>query len=160
MSKVIQCEKCNDAKYGEDLYKYDGIIMCRYCIVAAVVETPTTPCEYFAECNDKAKVSEEKLQIKFLESELKLIKRKWRKDKIQLEILEKRTEPKYKINESVYYIIDGRVLKSDIIDISKHKHEGYVYSLRGGGFNYYAEKNLFKTREKAFFEVGVRNGNN
>ena len=36
MSKKLQCQDCGRAEYGEDLYNYDGKILCRYCIVARV----------------------------------------------------------------------------------------------------------------------------
>lgn len=52
MSKKLQCEECGKTEYGEDLYNYDGKILCRYCIVARVCEG-ITPCEYVGTCNDK-----------------------------------------------------------------------------------------------------------
>lgn len=52
MSKKLQCQECGRAEYGEDLYNYDGELLCRYCIVARVYEG-STPCEYVGTCNDK-----------------------------------------------------------------------------------------------------------
>lgn len=52
MSKKLQCQDCDQAEYGEDLYNYDGKILCRYCIVARVYED-STPCEYVGICNDE-----------------------------------------------------------------------------------------------------------
>lgn len=52
MSKKLQCQDCGQAEYGEDLYNYDGKILCRYCIVARVYED-STPCEYVGICNDE-----------------------------------------------------------------------------------------------------------
>ena len=52
MSKKLQCQECGRAEYGEDLYNYDGAILCRYCIVARVYNG-FTPCEYVGTCNDK-----------------------------------------------------------------------------------------------------------
>ena len=52
MGKKLQCQECGKAEYGEDLYNYDGEILCRYCIVARVCEG-LTPCEYVGTCNDK-----------------------------------------------------------------------------------------------------------
>ena len=56
MSKRIQCVSCENAEYGESLYKYSGDILCRYCIVSnpIICETPI-PCEYYGECNDTTK---------------------------------------------------------------------------------------------------------
>ena len=52
MSEKLQCQDCGKAEYGEDLYNYDGKILCRYCIVARVYED-STPCEYVGICNDE-----------------------------------------------------------------------------------------------------------
>lgn len=52
MSKKIQCQGCGKAEYDEDLYNYDGKILCRYCIVSRVCEG-LIPCEYVGTCNDK-----------------------------------------------------------------------------------------------------------
>ena len=52
MSKKLQCQDCGRAEYGEDLYNYDGKILCRYCIVSRLYED-LTPCEYVGTCNDK-----------------------------------------------------------------------------------------------------------
>ena len=52
MSKKLQCKECGRAEYGEDLYNYDGKILCRYCIVARVYEGLTS-CVYIGTCNDK-----------------------------------------------------------------------------------------------------------
>ena len=52
MSKKLQCQDCGRAEYGEDLYNYDGEILCRYCIVARVYEGSTS-CEYVGICNDE-----------------------------------------------------------------------------------------------------------
>ena len=52
MSKKLQCQECGRAEYGEDLYNYDGELLCRYCIVARVYEG-SIPCEYVGTCNDK-----------------------------------------------------------------------------------------------------------
>ena len=52
MSKKLQCQDCGRAEYGEDLYNYDGKILCRYCIVSRVCEG-LMPCEYVGTCNDK-----------------------------------------------------------------------------------------------------------
>ena len=60
MSKKLQCQQCGKAEYDEDLYNYDGKILCRYCIVARVCEGNIS-CEYVGTCNDK-KYSNKKLQ--------------------------------------------------------------------------------------------------
>lgn len=52
MSEKLQCQNCGRAECGEDLYNYDGEILCRYCIVARVYEG-SIPCEYAGTCNDK-----------------------------------------------------------------------------------------------------------
>ena len=52
MSNKLQCQECGRAEYGEDLYNYDGELLCRYCIVARVYEG-SIPCEYAGTCNDK-----------------------------------------------------------------------------------------------------------
>ena len=52
MNKKLQCKECGKAVYGEDLYNYDGEILCRYCIVSRVYEG-LIPCEYVGTCNDK-----------------------------------------------------------------------------------------------------------
>ena len=52
MNKKLQCKECGKAVYGEDLYNYDGKILCRYCIVSRVYEG-LIPCEYVGTCNDK-----------------------------------------------------------------------------------------------------------
>jgi hypothetical protein len=74
--KKIQCEDCGKAEYGEDLYKYNGEILCRYCIVARLCET-TTPCEFYGECNDTTKKTkimelktEKQIEVKDFANEL------------------------------------------------------------------------------------------
>ena len=52
MNKKLQCKECGKAVYGEDLYNYDGEILCRYCIVSRVYEG-LIQCEYVGTCNDK-----------------------------------------------------------------------------------------------------------
>lgn len=68
MNKKLQCQKCGKAEYGEDLYNYDGEILCRYCIVAKVFEG-LTPCEYIGICNDKTCPSKDQ-QIDQLKQQL------------------------------------------------------------------------------------------
>jgi hypothetical protein len=55
MREKIQCYQCEQAKYGEEIYKYDGELLCKHCVVARVCET-TIPCEYYGECNEKKKL--------------------------------------------------------------------------------------------------------
>ncbi len=53
MSKrKLQCEHCHRAEFDEELYEYDGEILCRPCVVAQVTES-IIPCEYIGNCNDK-----------------------------------------------------------------------------------------------------------
>lgn len=79
MNKKLQCQKCGKAEYGEDLYNYDGEILCRYCIVAKVFEG-LTPCEYIGICNDKTcpskdqQIDQLKHQLAEKEKEIEFIK--------------------------------------------------------------------------------------
>lgn len=52
MSKKLQCEQCKQAAFGEDLYNYDGHILCRYCVVSRVCESHLASCEYAGSCDD------------------------------------------------------------------------------------------------------------
>ena len=72
-SKKLQCEGCRSALYGEDLYSYDGEVLCRHCIVARVCEG-TVPCEYVGECNDRTHMSEERKEIEKLKKEIEELK--------------------------------------------------------------------------------------
>lgn len=72
-SKKLQCEGCGSALYGEDLYNYDGKVLCRNCVVAKVCEG-TVQCEYVGTCNDKTHISEERKEIEKLKKEIEELK--------------------------------------------------------------------------------------
>lgn len=93
MSKKIQCEECNNAEYGEDLYDYNGEILCRYCIMERVV-CGRVPCEYFGTCNDTSKktkkcsCNKKDQRIAELEKENAELKAKLQEAKQKLEEME------------------------------------------------------------------------
>jgi hypothetical protein len=59
MSKKLQCSECRNAEYGEELYMYDGELLCRFCIVSKLCEGAVS-CEYYGECNDTKKLVKNK----------------------------------------------------------------------------------------------------
>ncbi len=113
MSKRIQCIDCENAEYGEDLYEYDGDILCRYCIVSKVCET-SIPCEYYGECNDTRKKTEKcncakkDKRIAELEKELasqnsnEVVKKKYDSLKEAIKFLWE----KQITDEHIFYVID------------------------------------------------------
>jgi hypothetical protein len=151
MSKKIQCENCGNAEYGEDLYKYNGEIFCRYCIVSRICES-TIPCEFYAECNDTTKKIK-KCDCKQKDQRIAELQKENEELKQQLVI-----KPKFEIG-NYFYII--RKEKKDI----KKGYIRYIWNGRMDGIERFKiqlpdvnnvtrkQNELFATKEQAEEEL-------